>query len=47
MIALYTDLVELQLRALTLEDSQAWGCPLVPTFLRARVQTEVAKRQAA
>lgn len=47
MIAMYADLVELQLRALTVEDAQAWGVPIVPAFLRVRVEAEVLKRQAA
>lgn len=46
MVAMYADLVEGQLRALTEEEAQAWGCPMVPAFLREKVKAEIEKREA-
>lgn len=43
----YADLVEQQLRALTQEDATAWNVPMVPVIYRARVEAELASRQAA
>lgn len=45
MILMYADLVELQLRALTEADATAWGCTMVPLFLRAKVTAELKNRQ--
>ena len=44
MVAMYADLVELGLRALTAEDAAEFNCPTVPAFLRARVKAEVDLR---
>ncbi len=43
MVAMYADLVELGLRALTAEDAAEF-IATVPAFLRARVKAEVDKR---
>ncbi len=47
MDKLYADLVERTLRALNTEDAAAWSCPMVPVFLRAKVQAEIDRRKAA
>lgn len=45
LAVMYADLVELQLKALTKEDAQAWGCTIVPAFLQTQVKAELEKRK--
>lgn len=45
MVVVYADLVELGLRALNQQDATAWNCPIVPAFLREKVQAEINRRE--
>ena len=47
LVALYVDLYDLQLRALTDAEATEWGVKLVPSALRAKVQAVVDGRQTA
>ena len=45
LVALYVDLYDLQLRALTDAEATEWGVKLVPAALRANVQAVIDGRQ--
>lgn len=47
IVKMYADLVQQQKRALTTEDAETWGVPLVPAYIRVRVEAELASRQTA
>ena len=45
IVKTYADLVELKLRAVTEQDAQDWGVPMVPAFIRTKVIAEIERRQ--